>query len=87
MSRGGADSYRFLRARPATGPAREMRNVQQIRHRRPRARRERPGPDVLPPEPYDPDVTRAKALARKRPPAAQGASPSQSPGATPPAAA
>ena len=38
--------------------------MRQIRIRRPRVRHERPGPEVLPPDPRDPDVVRAKALAR-----------------------
>jgi hypothetical protein len=38
--------------------------VQQIRNRRPGVRREHPWPEVLPPDPRDPDVVRAKALAR-----------------------
>jgi len=38
--------------------------VQQIRIHRPRARRERPWHEALPPDPRDPDVVRAKALAR-----------------------
>jgi len=38
--------------------------VQQIRIRRSRARRERPGQEALRPDPRDPDVVRAKALAR-----------------------
>ena len=38
--------------------------MQQIRIRRPGARRERPGDEILPPGPRDPDVVRAKALAR-----------------------
>jgi MMPL family len=39
-------------------------NVQQIRIHRPRARHERPWQEALPPDPRDPDVVRAKALAR-----------------------
>jgi RND superfamily putative drug exporter len=46
-------------ARPA-GPE----TVQQIRIHRPRARHERPWQEALPPDPRDPDVVRAKALAR-----------------------
>jgi len=38
--------------------------VQQIRKRRPGVRHERPWHEVLPPDPRDPDVVRAKALAR-----------------------
>jgi len=38
--------------------------VQQIRIRRPRVRREYPWHEVLPFDPRDPDVVRAKALAR-----------------------
>ena len=38
--------------------------MQQIRIDRPRARRERPWQEVLPPDPRDPDVVHAKALAR-----------------------
>ena len=38
--------------------------MQQIHIRRPRARREHPWDEVLPPDPWDPDVVLAKALAR-----------------------
>jgi len=38
--------------------------VQRIRIHRPRVRRERPWHEVLPPGLRDPDVARAKALAR-----------------------
>ena len=38
--------------------------MQQIRIHPPRVRRERPWPEVLPPDPRDLDVVRAKALAR-----------------------
>ena len=38
--------------------------MEQIRIHRPRVRRERPWREVLPPGPRDPDVVRAKALAR-----------------------
>jgi hypothetical protein len=38
--------------------------VQQIRIHRPRTRRERPWHEALPADPRDPDVVRAKALAR-----------------------
>jgi hypothetical protein len=38
--------------------------VQQIRIRRPGVWHERPWPEVLPPDPRDPDVVRAKAFAR-----------------------
>ena len=38
--------------------------MQQIRIRRPGIRRERPWHENLPPDPRDPDVVRAKALAR-----------------------
>jgi hypothetical protein len=38
--------------------------VERTRIHRPRVRRERPRPEVLPPDPQDPDVVRAKALAR-----------------------
>jgi hypothetical protein len=40
--------------------------VKQIRIERPRVRREHPGREVLPPNPREPDVVRAKALARQR---------------------
>jgi len=60
--------------------------VQQIRTRRPSARRERPWHDseALPPDPRDPDVVRAKALARAgyragRTPASQSPSPQPAP--------
>jgi hypothetical protein len=38
--------------------------VKRIRIQKPRARRERPGHEALPPDPRDPDIVRAKALAR-----------------------
>jgi hypothetical protein len=38
--------------------------MQRIRIHQPKVRRERPWHDVLPPDPRDPDVVRAKALAR-----------------------
>jgi hypothetical protein len=38
--------------------------VAQIRTYRPRGPRERPGHEVLPPDPRDPDVALAKALVR-----------------------
>lgn len=38
--------------------------MKQTRIQRPRARRERPWREALPPDPRDPDVVRAKALAR-----------------------
>jgi hypothetical protein len=40
--------------------------VKRIRIDKARIRRERPGPEDLPPDPRDPDVVRAKALARSR---------------------
>jgi hypothetical protein len=40
--------------------------VKQIRIERLRARREHPGREVLPRDARDPDVVRAKALARGR---------------------
>jgi hypothetical protein len=40
--------------------------VKRIRIDRPRARHDRPWREVLPPGPRDPDVVRAKALARAR---------------------
>ncbi len=42
----------------------EEMTVKRIRTQRPRARRERPWREVLPPGPRDPDVVWAKALAR-----------------------
>ena len=44
--------------------AEEMRTVERIGIHRPRVRRERPWHEVLPPDPQDPDVVRANALAR-----------------------
>jgi hypothetical protein len=41
-----------------------MRTVERIRIHRPRVRRQRPWHEVLPPDPRDPDVVRAKAVAR-----------------------
>ena len=38
--------------------------MKRIRIQRPRARRERDWGEALPPDPRDPDVVRAKALAR-----------------------
>jgi hypothetical protein len=40
--------------------------VQRIRIDRPKTRRERPWLDDLPADPRDPDVMRAKALARRQ---------------------
>ena len=42
--------------------------MKRIRIQKLRAQRERPGREVLPPDPRDPDVVRAKALARTRTP-------------------
>jgi hypothetical protein len=42
--------------------------VKRIRIDKPRIARERPGTEDLPDDPRDPDVVRAKALARSRPP-------------------
>jgi hypothetical protein len=41
-----------------------MTEVKQIRIQKPRARRERSWPEALPADPRDPDIVRAKALAR-----------------------
>jgi hypothetical protein len=41
-----------------------MRTVERIRIHRPRVRRKRPWHEVLPFGPRDPDVIRAKAVAR-----------------------
>jgi len=41
-------------------------NMKRIRTVRPRIRRERPWLEDLPADPRDPDVVRAKALARAR---------------------
>ena len=41
--------------------------MKRIRTRAPRIRRERRWPEDLPEDPRDPDVVRAKALARARP--------------------
>jgi hypothetical protein len=38
--------------------------MQRIRIQRPKARRGRPWHEVLPPDPHDPEVLRAKALGR-----------------------
>jgi hypothetical protein len=40
--------------------------VKRIRIGKPRIRHERPGTEDLPADPRDPDVVRAKALARSR---------------------
>jgi len=45
--------------------------VKRIRIQKPRTQRERPGREVLPPDPRDQDIVRAKALARARTPAGQ----------------
>jgi hypothetical protein len=45
--------------------------VKQIRIQKPRARRERRGHEALPPGLRDPDIVRAKALARARTPVAR----------------
>ena len=58
---GQAPCYRARTWRPA-----EEMTVKQIRVERPRAGRERPGREVLPRDARDPDVVRAKALARGR---------------------
>ena len=42
--------------------------MKRIRTHKPRARREHPWTEVLPPDPRDPDVVRVKALARARTP-------------------
>jgi hypothetical protein len=42
--------------------------VKRIRIDKPRIARERPGTEDLPADPRDPDVVRAKALARSQPP-------------------
>jgi hypothetical protein len=49
--------------------------VKRIRIDKPRIARERPGTEDLPDDPRDPDVVRAKALARSR-----AAVPPQQPG-------
>jgi len=41
--------------------------MKRIRTSAPRIRRDRSGPEDLPGDPRDPDVVRAKALARARP--------------------
>ena len=50
--------------RPGTWRLTEEMTVKRIRIDRPRVRRDRPWREVLPPDPRDPDVVRAKALAR-----------------------
>jgi len=45
--------------------------VKRIRIRKPRVARERPWHEVLPADPRDPDVVRAKTLARARTPFAK----------------
>ena len=45
--------------------------MKRIRIQKPQARRERPEYAALAPDPRDPDVVRAKALARARTPAAK----------------
>ena len=42
--------------------------MKRIRTHKPRARREHPWAELLPPDPRDPDVVRVKALARARTP-------------------
>jgi len=53
---------------PGSDRPRRWQTVKRIRIQKPRARRERSWSDVLPPDPRDPDVVRAKALARARTP-------------------
>ena len=73
--RGGPGSYRSRERSTQTRrgtPCRQARTwrlakemtVEQTRIQRPRARRERAWREALPPDPRDPDVVRAKALAR-----------------------
>jgi hypothetical protein len=73
--RGGPGSYRPRERFTRTGrdtPCRRARTwrlakemtVKQTRIQRPRVRRARPWHEALPPDPRDPDVIRAKALAR-----------------------
>ncbi len=45
--------------------------MKRIRIQKPRARRERPWREALPPDPRDPDIVQAKALARARTPVAK----------------
>ena len=45
--------------------------MKQIRIQKPRARRERPRREALSPDWRDPDIVRAKALARARTPVAK----------------
>jgi len=45
--------------------------VKQIRIQKPRAQRERPGREAIAPGLRDPDIVRAKALARARTPVAK----------------
>jgi hypothetical protein len=54
----------LLLNRPGTWRVIEEIAVKRIRIDRPRARRERPWYEVLPADPRDPDVVRAKTLAR-----------------------
>jgi hypothetical protein len=51
---------------PQTWQLTEETTVKRIRIDRPRIRREQPWPEDLPPDPRDPDVVRAKALARSQ---------------------
>jgi hypothetical protein len=72
----GENPYRFPKSRatgaglPATGPhemgwpAEEMRHSAADPYPRPRARREHRWHEALPADPRDPEVVRAKALAR-----------------------
>jgi len=45
--------------------------VKRIRIQKPQARRERPGREAFPPGWRDPDIVRAKTLARARTPVAK----------------
>jgi len=51
---------------PQTWQLTEETTVKRIRIDRPRIRREQPWPEDLLPDPRDPDVVRAKALARSQ---------------------
>ena len=76
---GGATSS----AGPRTWRLAKEMTVKQTRIQRPRARRERPWREALPPDPRDPDVVRAKALARSGHPRRQSCRAGLSPSPVP----
>jgi len=58
------DEHYAASAQLGQGPAKEMTDSEKIRIQKLRTQRGHPGREVLPPDPRDPDIVRAKALAR-----------------------